>query len=95
MSYRESDILYEGRGFFILRVKDGVEVYKNGITHSTRVAGIYFKDHAQNMQRAMAEIDRRITLDNSIRCAPAPQPSAADSPGSNSAAGAINSDEVA
>ena len=59
---RESDIAYERGEYWVLRVgKDkGYEVYKNGITHSTRCAIIGFPDDV-GLARAIAEIDRRTT----------------------------------
>lgn len=65
---QESPFLYHDAPYFVMRVDDGVEVYRNAFGHSTRVAGIYFKNHEQNMERAIAEIDRRKAIDISIRC---------------------------
>jgi hypothetical protein len=58
MSYKESDIVYESGAHWVLRVKNGFEVYKNGVTHSTRCAIIGFKG-AEGLERAKAECDRR------------------------------------
>lgn len=62
MNYRESDIAYERGDYWVLRLpKDkGYEVYKVGITHSTRCAIIGFPGHI-GLARAIAEIDRRTT----------------------------------
>jgi hypothetical protein len=58
--YKESDIAYEKGPFWVLNLKaKGFEVYKTGITHSTRCARIGFTG-AEGLKRAIAEIDRRI-----------------------------------
>jgi hypothetical protein len=58
MSYKESDIVYENGGHWVLRVKNGFEVYKNGITPSTRCAIIGWSG-AVGEEKAIAECDRR------------------------------------
>ena len=55
---RESDIVYERGTYWVLRVKTGFEVYRNGITHSTRCAQIGFQGE-KGRQRAIEEINRR------------------------------------
>ena len=61
MSYKESDIAYEKGAFWVLNLgAKGFEVYKNGITHSTRCAQIGFTGTA-GLDRAIFEIARRIT----------------------------------
>ena len=58
---RESDIVYE-RGCYWIKAADsfaGFEVYRIGITHSTRVASIGWTGTA-GLDRAKAEIERRI-----------------------------------
>jgi hypothetical protein len=58
--YKESDIAYEKGPFWVLNLKaKGFEVYRTGITHSTRCARIGFTG-AEGLKRAIAEIDRRI-----------------------------------
>lgn len=54
-----SDILFEKGEYFILKASYGYEVYRNGLTHSTRCAQIGYKGET-GMQRAIQEIDRRI-----------------------------------
>lgn len=58
MSYKEEDIIYEADNHFVIRVKDGYEVYKSEITHATRCAIIGHKgDHG--LERAIKECERR------------------------------------
>ena len=61
MTYKESDIKYEKGDFWVLKVKNGFEVYKIGITHSTRCASFGYAG-GEGLNRAIAEIDRRIAL---------------------------------
>lgn len=56
---KESDILYENPTHWVARsAKTGFEVYRKGITHSTRCASIGFEGD-RGLQRAKAEADRR------------------------------------
>jgi hypothetical protein len=56
---READILYENPTHWVARAaKGGFEVYRIGITHSTRCATIGYEGDA-GLQRAKAEADRR------------------------------------
>jgi hypothetical protein len=55
---KEQDIAYEEGDYWVLRIPTGFEVYKNGITHSTRCARIGYKGD-DGLQRAIAEIKRR------------------------------------
>lgn len=58
--YKESDIAYEKGQFWVLNLgSKGFEVYKNGITHSTRCAVIGFLGQ-NGLDRAILEIDRRL-----------------------------------
>lgn len=58
--YKESDIAYEKGQFWVLNLgSKGFEVYKNGITHSTRCAVIGFSGQ-NGLDRAIVEIDRRL-----------------------------------
>ena len=60
--YKESDIAYEKGQFWVLNLgSKGFEVYKNGITHSTRCAIIGFTGK-NGLDRAILEIDRRLTV---------------------------------
>jgi len=63
---RESDIVYEKADYWVTRVRYGYDVYKNGVTHSTRVAQIGYKGE-QGLARAKAEIERRL-LNQSRHC---------------------------
>lgn len=54
-----SDIVYEKGDYWVLKVKTGFEVYRNGAIHSTRCAQIGFHG-APGLNRAIAEIERRI-----------------------------------
>ncbi len=53
------DILYEKGDYFVVKALHGYEVYKNGLTHSTRCAQIGYKGE-EGIKKAIAEIDRRI-----------------------------------
>jgi hypothetical protein len=58
--YKESDIAYEKGPFWVLKLKaKGFEVYRTGITYSTRCAQIGFTGD-EGLKRAIAEIDRRM-----------------------------------
>ena len=59
--YKETDIAYEKGCFWVLNLgSKGFEVYKTGITHSTRCAFIGFSGQ-NGLDRAILEIDRRLT----------------------------------
>ena len=58
--YKESQIAYEKGIYWVLNLgKKGFEVYKTGITHSTRCAQIGYEGE-KGLTRAKAEIDRRL-----------------------------------
>ena len=60
MSYKESQIAYEKGPFWVLNLgSKGFEVYKIGITHSTRCAVIGYQG-SKGLERAKTEIDRRM-----------------------------------
>lgn len=53
----ESDIQYETANFWVLDVgAKGYEVYRSGVTHSTRVASI---GRSLGLAKAIAECDKR------------------------------------
>lgn len=55
----ESDILYENGNYWVCAsAKGGYEVYRNGITHSTRCAIIGYKEN-EGLERAKAECNKR------------------------------------
>jgi len=56
---RESDILYETATHWVMSVPTGYEVYKIGITHSTRCARIGWPDSDKGLNIAIAEADKR------------------------------------
>ena len=56
---KESDILYENRTHWVMAVKTGYEVYKIGVTHSTRCAQIGWPNSDKGLNRAILEADRR------------------------------------
>ncbi|KAF1049310.1 MAG: hypothetical protein GAK38_00766 [Xylophilus sp.] len=59
MRYREDQIKYETRDFWVLDVgARGFEVYRTGITHSARCASIG-RGPTLGLARAIAEADRR------------------------------------
>jgi hypothetical protein len=60
MNYKESDISYEKGPYWVLNMgSKGFEVYKNGITHSTRCAIIGYQGQ-NGLKRAIIEIERRL-----------------------------------
>lgn len=61
MIYKLTDIAHETPQHFVLRVAGGFEVYKIGVTHSTRCAQIGFTGE-EGLQRAIAEVVRRERL---------------------------------
>ena len=57
---KESDILYQNGDFWVCKAlkNTGFEVYRDGLTHSTRVAIIGYTGE-EGLSRAKAEADRR------------------------------------
>jgi len=53
------DILYENSSHWVKRVKTGYEVYRIGVTHSTRCAQIGWPNSDKGLKRAIAEADKR------------------------------------
>lgn len=62
MGFSLKDVIYEAGDYWVLRVKNGYEVYRNGITHSVRCAQIGWKGD-EGIKRAIAEADRRQALE--------------------------------
>jgi len=60
MICRERDIVFERAPYWVLRVKNGFEVYETGATHSVRKAFIGFPGEV-GLSRSKAEIERRIS----------------------------------
>lgn len=58
-------IVCENGKYYILRVKTGYEIYKNGPTHATRCAIIGYKGN-NGFNKALIEIDRRVKLDGEL-----------------------------
>lgn len=56
---KEDDILYEKGAFWVMKAKKGYEIYRTGITHSTRCAFIGDLS-VGGLERAKDEIERRI-----------------------------------
>lgn len=52
------DIVFESGKYLVLKTKHGFEVYKHGITHSTRCAIIGYKGHI-GLDKAIREIQKR------------------------------------
>jgi len=55
---KEKDIMHETPNYWVLRIKTGFEVYKTGITHSTRCARIGFKGDV-GLSKAITECNKR------------------------------------
>jgi hypothetical protein len=61
-----SDIVIERSPYWVKRTAKGYfEIYRNGVTHSTRCAVIGFAGE-EGLRRVNAEIDRRIAADLSL-----------------------------
>jgi hypothetical protein len=61
-------VLYENGSFWVCKAKHGYEVYKDGVSHATRVAIIGYESE-KGLQKAIAEADRRarcIMTDNTL-----------------------------
>jgi hypothetical protein len=58
MSYKSSDIVVGTDDHFAIRVKNGFEIYRRGLTHATRVAQIGFPGK-EGLERVRKEIARR------------------------------------
>lgn len=56
------DILYSNGAFWVIQVKTGYEVYKNGNVSSERVARIGWPNSPEGLRRAIAEADKRATI---------------------------------
>ena len=54
------DVLHESKHHWVLRIEGGFEVYRVGITHSTRCAQIGYTGDV-GLQKAIAECARRDT----------------------------------
>jgi hypothetical protein len=64
MMMQESDIIFESGNYWIFDAKQkGFEVYKTGITHSTRCAQIGWTGQV-GLDRAKQEIKRRQEIDD-------------------------------
>lgn len=55
---KERDILYQRGAYWVTKAARGYEVYRTGVTHSTRCATIDFAGQA-GLARAIKECDRR------------------------------------
>lgn len=61
ISYKLKDIVHELKNHWVLQVANGYEVYKTGVTHSTRCAVIGFTGEI-GKNKAIAECNRRESL---------------------------------
>jgi len=52
------NIVYDGKTYWVLKVKDGFEVYRKGVTHSTRCSQIGFTGD-EGLQRAIIDCNNR------------------------------------
>ena len=59
--HKESDIAFELGQHWVLKVPTGYDVYRIGITHSTRCAQIGYKG-LKGLERAIEECERREKL---------------------------------
>lgn len=66
---KSKNIVYEGKKHWVLKVSDGYEVYRLGITHSTRCSQIGVVG-SEGLKKAIADCnkrDKRITLERSYK----------------------------
>lgn len=63
MKYNIKDVVYEQGNYWVLKLKNGYEVYKLGISYSTRCARIGYTGDI-GLNKAKAEIDRRCMLES-------------------------------
>ena len=56
---RVKDIMHETPRYWVLRVPTGYEVYKTGVTHSTRCAKIGWPNSDKGLNRAISEANKR------------------------------------
>ena len=56
--YKLNDIKHETPNYWVLSVTNGYEVYKKGLTHSTRCAIIGYSNGA-GLKRAIKECNKR------------------------------------
>jgi len=61
---REEDIVFESAcgTYWAMPARYGFDIYKTGLTHSTRVAQIGFQGE-RGMEQVKAEVERRLALD--------------------------------
>lgn len=57
------EYIYWIKGYHVIQVKTGYEVYKEGLTHSTRCAQIGWPDSDYGKQKAIEECVRRYNQD--------------------------------
>lgn len=55
---KAKNIMYEGRNYWVLKIKDGFEVYRTGITHSTKVSQIGYTGE-KGLNRAIIDCKNR------------------------------------
>lgn len=55
------NVIHETKNFWVLKIKDGFEVYKTGITHSVRCSQIGHTG-SKGETRATKEADRRAAI---------------------------------
>ena len=58
-----ADIVFERGDYWVKRAAKGFEVYKTGVTHSTRCAIIGYEGQ-KGLDRAKQEIERRLSQAN-------------------------------
>ena len=56
-----SDIKYENSTHWVMQVQTGYEVYRIGVTHSTRCAQIGWPNSEKGLNKAIVEADKRHT----------------------------------
>ena len=62
----EEQIVYENGNFWVAKIAIGYyEVYENKITHAVRCGIVHYpKDNHKALNRAIAECDRKASLNN-------------------------------
>ena len=61
----EGQIVYENGNFWVAKLGNGqYEVYKNMLTHAVRCGIVSYNDNEKALNRAIAECDRKASLNN-------------------------------
>lgn len=59
MSYKSDDVVYVKGIYWVLKIKGGYEVYKEGVTHSVRVGRVGWEGR-NGLEKAKYQIEQRL-----------------------------------